>query len=221
MKGADFWLFKERPLIERYVALVEELQPRFIFELGIFQGGSTAFLNEVAGPERLVAMDIEEPKGPGLRDYLAGGASESVRVHTDVDQSDRRRIAEIVEEEVGEHPLDLVIDDCSHLYEPSRSSFNELFPRVRPGGVYVIEDWRWAHAALDSEQPDGMWPAEVPLSRLAFECVLALPSIPGLITDVRVDEWSVEVRRGDAAIDPDDFDISASYTARGRTLLGI
>ena len=57
MEGADFWLFKERPLVERYVALVEELRPRQIFELGIFQGGSTAFLYELARPAALVAID--------------------------------------------------------------------------------------------------------------------------------------------------------------------
>ena len=219
MEGADFWLFKERPLIEHYVALVEELQPRFIFELGIYQGGSTAFLNEFARPERLVAIDLEPPRRPEFHKYLEDEGTECVRIHEGVDQADRRRLAQIAREEFGEHPLDLVIDDCSHLYEPSRASFNELFPRLRPGGVYVIEDWRWAHTVLDAEQPDGMWPEEVPLSRLAFECVLALPSIPGLISAVRVDEASVEIRRGDADVDPEDFDISASYTPRGRGML--
>jgi hypothetical protein len=55
-------------------------------------------------------------------------------------------------------PLDLVVDDCSHLYEPTRASFNELFPRLRPGGAYVIEDWVWAHTPLDSEHPEGLLP---------------------------------------------------------------
>ena len=38
-------------------------------------------------------------------------------------------------------PLDLVIDDASHLYGPTMASFEVLFPRLRPGGLYVIEDW--------------------------------------------------------------------------------
>jgi SAM-dependent methyltransferase len=219
MKGADFWLFKVRPLIERYAQLVEELRPRHIFELGIFQGGSTAFLFELARPSRLVAIDRAPPKGGILNQYIAGrDLGDVVRVYDDVDQADRSRLARITAEAFGDEPLDLVIDDCSHLYEPSRASFNELFPRLRPGGVYVIEDWRWAHAPLASGQ-DGMWPDEVPLTRLAFELVLALPSVPGLIADIAINVEAVEVRRGDAQVDPAGFDVSACSSARSRGML--
>jgi len=37
--------------------------------------------------------------------------------------------------------IDVVIDDCSHLAEPTRLAFDTLFPHVRPGGFYVVEDW--------------------------------------------------------------------------------
>jgi predicted methyltransferase len=40
---------------------------------------------------------------------------------------------------IDDQLLDLVVDDTSHL-GPTRASFNTLFPRLRPGGVYVIED---------------------------------------------------------------------------------
>jgi SAM-dependent methyltransferase len=220
MEGADFWLFKEQPLIDRYVTLVDELRPRRIFELGIFQGGSTAFLNELARPDLLVAIDLEPPRGTALRNYLAGGgAAEHVHVHEGVDQSDRRRLAEIVEDEFGNEPLDLVVDDCSHQYEPTRASFNELFPRVRAGGVYVIEDWPWAHGVLGSAGQDGLFPGAVPLTRLLFEILLAFPSTPGLVSDVTTRFGAVEVRRGDARVDPRGFDISACLTPRSRRML--
>jgi 8-demethyl-8-alpha-L-rhamnosyltetracenomycin-C 2'-O-methyltransferase len=37
-------------------------------------------------------------------------------------------------------PLDIVIDDGSHRSEHVLTSFRTLFPHVRPGGLYVIED---------------------------------------------------------------------------------
>lgn len=37
--------------------------------------------------------------------------------------------------------FDIVIDDASHLGYLSRRSFSILWPRLKPGGWYVIEDW--------------------------------------------------------------------------------
>ena len=37
----EFFIFKPRTLLERHAGLIEELQPRHVFELGIFDGGST------------------------------------------------------------------------------------------------------------------------------------------------------------------------------------
>jgi predicted O-methyltransferase YrrM len=219
MEGAEFLLLRERSLVDRYVELVEEVRPRHIVELGIMHGGGTALLFELAHPRRLVAIDNRPPKGSKLRDYIARrGLDQVVRIY-DVNQADRRRLDEIVEEEFGDEPLDLVVDDCSHLYEATRASFNELFPRLRPGGVYTIEDWRWAHPPLDAESLEGMWRDEVPLTRLIFELVLAVPSMPGLISEIKIETELVQVRRGDAAVDPRGFQISACSTPRGRRLL--
>jgi hypothetical protein len=53
------------------------------------------------------------------------------------DQSDKELLAELA----GSYgPFDLVIDDGSHLGVHQHASFAALFPSVRPGGWYVIED---------------------------------------------------------------------------------
>jgi hypothetical protein len=219
MEGADFLLFKERPLIERYVELFEELRPQWIFELGIMEGGSTVFLNELTSPRRLVAIDRRPPVDPALRDYVSRlGPEAAVQVHFDVDQEDRERLSEITDTSF-DGALDLVIDDCSHLYAATRASFNELFPRLRPGGLYMIEDWSWAHTTLGSAYPDGLWTDEVPLTRLIFELVLAVPSVPDLVSEITIEENWVEVRRGRAEVDPRGFEISSCSNARGRSLL--
>ncbi|MFF4923412.1 hypothetical protein ACFY4B_22760 [Kitasatospora sp. NPDC001261] len=42
-------------------------------------------------------------------------------------------------------PFDIVIDDGSHLNAHVRASFTALFPHVRPGGLYVVEDLQTAY----------------------------------------------------------------------------
>ena len=217
LQGADFLLFKPRSLIERYVEWIEELQPRNIVELGILEGGGTALLHELARPRRMLALDRKPPTVPALRDLVdTKGLGDVVRTHTDVDQSDRGRLAAIVDDVFGDEPLDLVVDDCSHLYEQTRASFNELFPRLRPGGLYTIEDWPWAH-----EEPlETLWADETPLTRLIFELVLAIPAVPGLIDEVEVNADAVQIRRGGANVDRSGFQISDCTNPRGRRLLG-
>lgn len=44
--------------------------------------------------------------------------------------------------------FDIIIDDASHASHHQQNGFVELFPKLRSGGLYIIEDLRW--------QPDGM-----------------------------------------------------------------
>src|SRR3954449_10003076 len=188
MSGADFLLLKERPVVEHEARLLQDLRPRNVFELGILWGGSTAFLLEAAQPEQLVAIDLHDGGWPELRSHIAKrGAEERVHLYGGVDQADRARLAEISEEAFGGEPIDLVVDDCSHMYEESRRSFNELFPRLRADGLYVIEDWPWAHATIGSENTEGMWPEKTPLTKLVFELILAVPSMRDLIAEIVID----------------------------------
>jgi predicted O-methyltransferase YrrM len=218
--GAKFFIAKPRSLVERYVALIEDLKPKRIFELGIFQGGSTALFTELARPQRLVAIDSNPREKGRVEEYASSrGLTDVVRTYGGVDQADRQRLAEIVEENFEDRVLDLVVDDCSHRYEETRASFNELFPRLRPGGLFVIEDWPWAHTPLGAEPLEGLFPERVPLTRLVFELVLAIPAVPGVIIDVTVDLGAISVKRGDAQLEPDDFDIAACSNPRGRELL--
>ncbi len=46
-------------------------------------------------------------------------------------------------------PLDIVIDDASHASHHQQNAFLEIFPQLRPGGLYIIEDLRWQPAAYE------------------------------------------------------------------------
>ncbi len=225
-KADEFWIAKHRWMVERYEALVERLQPQRILELGVYSGGSTAFLSLLAQPVKLMAIDLED-RLPGhfdawLRQNQLDGI---VSTHFGVDQSDVEKLQKLVNSEFGSHDLDLVIDDASHLLEPSIASFNLLFPRLRPGGVYVLEDWSWqlAFQAALAGKPDGsafleQVTAETPMSRLVLEIILA-STYGDIVDDISVrGEW-MAVTRGSGAIDKEDFNISVSYPPLGRELL--
>jgi SAM-dependent methyltransferase len=223
MEDDEFFLFKPRPLVEAHAALVGEVRPQRIFELGFYGGGSTLFLAELARPQKVVTIDLLPlaANRERLDAYAAQrGIGDVIRAYGEVDQADRPRLAQIVRDEFGDEPLDLVVDDASHFYAPTLASFNELFPRLRPGGVYAIEDWRWAHTPVGSTDfPDGWFNDEIPLTRLLFEIALAIPGMPGLIDEIAIETRLAIVRRGEREVDPATFDVTACSNPRGRALL--
>jgi hypothetical protein len=101
------------------------------------------------------------------------------------------------------------------MYEATRASFDELFPRLAPGGLYVIEDWRWPHVKLYAD----MWVDRVPLSRLILELVLASACAQSLIAEITIDEDAVVLTRGNAIVDPLEFDILDRLDRRAQSLL--
>ena len=156
-----------------------------------------------------------------------------------VDQSDRARLHQIVADDFGGEAIDVVFDDCSHLLEPTRASFDALFPFVRPGGIYVIEDWNldlvfretFAAALRDGGSPENAELAEAirqairdratlaspppppkpPLARLALELSLACATASDVVAAVTVDEYWITVRRGPADVPADTFTLEGLY----------
>ncbi len=138
---------KPRVLIDQLAAVIERVQPDRIIELGIFRGGSAALIAMLASPEKMVAVELSPDPVDPLREFLEErGLGTAVVPYYGVDQADATKLAGILDREFGSRPIDFVIDDASHLYEPTRSSFELIFPRLRTGGVYVIEDWAVRHS---------------------------------------------------------------------------
>ena len=44
---------------------------------------------------------------------------------------------------------DIVLDDASHASHHQQNAFLEIFPKLRPGGLYIIEDLRWQPAPYE------------------------------------------------------------------------
>jgi demethylmacrocin O-methyltransferase len=57
-----------------------------------------------------------------------------------------------VAKEIGE--IDLIIDDGSHINKHVIATFNHMFPKLKDGGIYVVEDTQtsyWEHYGGDSK----------------------------------------------------------------------
>ncbi len=112
--------------------------------------------------------------------------------------------------------LDLVIDDGSHLAEPTRTSFDTLFPLLAPGGFYIIEDWAWEHWP-EFQDPGHAWAAEESLTSLVGDLVAAAGGSKTLFRSLTVYEGFVAVERGDADGDWRDFRLADHVCRRPRT----
>jgi predicted O-methyltransferase YrrM len=243
-----FAIYKSREQVEALVHLVAGFQGSRIVELGIYEGGSTALLAQLARPERLVAVDImPEPVRNLERFVVSHSLRDRVRPHYGVDQADGQRLGNIMAAEFSGDPIDLVIDDASHLLAPTRASFEVLLPSLRTGGLFVIEDWSWEHTiadkvfvALSSESRT----ADVPrsellrviealgasddmltslrsgefLSDLVSEIIVAKADGDSTIGDVAIRPFTVEIRRGSATIGGDPPFVTAPYGPPERAL---
>jgi hypothetical protein len=92
----------------------------------------------------IVGLDLYEKELPFL----------GRRVHTvQGDQSSQNDLARIV----GRFgPPDIVIDDGSHIASDVVASFTYLFDRIKPGGVYVVEDLFYSfHEAFGGSDDPG------------------------------------------------------------------
>lgn len=48
---------------------------------------------------------------------------------------------------------DIVVDDASHASKHQQDAFLALFPRLAPGGLYIIEDLRWQPEVYEAKTP--------------------------------------------------------------------
>jgi hypothetical protein len=207
-RGADaFALYKNRQLMEQYERFwaTTTFRPRRMLEIGIWDGGSTALWHELLRPEKIVAIDlIDRGDSPCFTRYVAERKLEDrVMLRWGVSQADRAALLEIVRRDLGGE-IDMVIDDGSHLYAPTRESFETLFPRLPPGGLYVIEDWAWEHWP-EFQDPRHFWAGEESLKALVDDLVAATGTSRTLIRRIAVHEGFVAVERGDGAVEPDGF----------------
>jgi cephalosporin hydroxylase len=104
-------------------------QPVTVLEFGVSHGGSLQMWKEYFGRKaRIIGVDIE-PKCAKL-----GGKQIEIVIG---DQEDRNFLRQL-RDRIG--PIDIVIEDGGHTMTQQINTFEEIWPGVRDGGVFLIED---------------------------------------------------------------------------------
>jgi hypothetical protein len=124
-------IYKGRHYFDVYVRHLAGFVGRevVIVEIGVYSGGSLEMWQTYFGAHATIhGIDIQE----AVRVYEGDG----VHIHVG-DQADRA-FWEQFKKDVP--VIDVLIDDGGHHPNEMRVTFEELFPILRPGGVYVCED---------------------------------------------------------------------------------
>ena len=210
-------ILKESRLLRQYLDFLAPHSINNLLELGIWQGGSPLFYGLATDVRKVVALDIA-PENPVLDDLIRRHRiADKVKLHFGVSQDDRAAVSRLIDDEFGDEPLDLVIDDASHQYGYTRRSFEIIYPRLRPGGYYIIEDWQWAHIDSPIYQNGEVFGGEPALSNFIFELLIAYGGHPGLFTNIIVRDWFVAIQKGWRQLD-NDFRIDDLLRMRGKKL---
>jgi len=102
-------------------------EPITLLEIGVFRGGSLRMWEDYMTAARIVGVDIV----PECIQY-AGGRRE-IEIGS---QADRNFLNELGRRR-SPH---VIIDDGSHMADHVILTFRTLFPHLRPGGIYIVED---------------------------------------------------------------------------------
>ena len=137
-KWAHYLNIYERHL-ERFVGRAPT-----VFEIGVDAGGSLDLWHQYFGPgTNVVGLDVNEKcKAHGNENtHIILGS-----------QTDEQTIDNILR---TYPPFDIVIDDGSHIMEDMRKTFELVYPRMSPNGVYMVEDTHTCYLGHEKEKWNG------------------------------------------------------------------
>jgi hypothetical protein len=129
-------------IYDRYFGQLADEAVAFL-ELGVHTGESLKVWATYFSKGIIVGLDIAENK--------ADFSGHPNIVFERGNQTDADRLREIVLKHAP-GGLDIVLDDASHVGQYAAASYATLFPYLKPGGLYVIEDWGTGYF---DDWPDG------------------------------------------------------------------
>jgi hypothetical protein len=139
---------------QHYLPIYEELlaplrhEQFCMLEMGVWKGDSLEMWRDAFEAATIVGLDLEAPEvALGPRVNMVAG-----------DQSDRA-LMDKIRFKFAPEGFQVVIDDASHCGELTARSLQALYQNhLKPGGLYVVEDWGTGYW---SDWPDGAAPTTV------------------------------------------------------------
>jgi predicted O-methyltransferase YrrM len=204
-----FILVKSQRVLDFYESL-KPSAPKNILEIGMAEGGSLVYYDKLFAPTTLVGIDIRKDPIEALEIYRESRPHIKTFYGRSQDMPHTRAAAQ------SSFPdgIDLVVDDASHLYDKTLATFESLFPLVRSGGLYVIEDWAWSHRPA-YQAADATWSNRPALTNLVFSLVV-MSAVCRVIEQVTVNDSLVQIRKGKGVLPPSKLDIGGFL--RGKQL---
>ncbi len=114
-------------------------QPITLLEIGVFKGASLNTWSEYFPNAKIIGVDIQ----------LSCKQLETDRIKIELaDQSNLEHLAQLA---ITHGPFDLIIEDGSHMWEHQITTLRSLFPFLKNGGHYIVEDLQTNYGALQTK----------------------------------------------------------------------
>ena len=182
-KGPRYrWVYEQvfAPLRDRPVQL---------FEIGIFRGGSLLLWRDYFPAGTIVGLDMNRIELP----------DDSGRIKVYCGKQQDTALLDRIARETAPDGFDIIIDDGSHLGGLSQATFWHLFEKhLRPGGVYIVEDWGTAYWP---DWPDGRRYAAPPPDPAAREFPSHGAGMAGFLKQL-IDEVAMGEITGNGGVRP-------------------
>lgn len=138
-KGTEY--FEKHGYTEEYAKYIPEKGKNILIEIGIWHGDSLKMWNEYNPDLFIHGIDISN----NVFNYI----KESDRIKIYIGNQSDTSFLQMVIHKINGSP-DFIIDDGSHNKEDILNSFKYLYPHLKNGGIYFIEDLHVLSSQIDN-----------------------------------------------------------------------
>ncbi len=109
-----------------------KIEPVSILEIGTHKGESSKVFSQRFPSSKILAVDLDTS--------LANFNDFNNIFYENIDQTDSSKFTNLIESFFPDG-IDLVVEDASHFGYFSHLTFKIVFPHLKEGGAYFVEDW--------------------------------------------------------------------------------